>query len=210
MVNIYWILTLIHLVSVHMLSHLILTKIIEVDTILLFFITVLWMRRTVSKRWCNSAKVAELIKLSSEQEFKPKHSDFRALLLHIELLPPKGIKMMRVRHVCINVHRHHLTENCQMVIMLYFLADIFWFFIISVRCIPTCGLPHYPVPHTWCCRVDCTATLGLPCFPFLLAMPPILRDAGRVSGHCPCRLAHLTEGVVWGGLPCCCRQFSVC
>ena len=88
-------------------------------------------------------KVAELIKLNSEQELKPKHSDFRALLLRIEL-PPKGVKMMRVCHVCINVHRHHLTENCQMVIMLYFLVDVFCFFHYLSEVHPRLWAPSLP------------------------------------------------------------------
>lgn len=71
--------------------------------VIIFFNPVLWMRRTVSKRWYNLVQVAELIKLNSEQEFRSKCCDFRALLLHIELLPPSRVEMIRVCQVCVNL-----------------------------------------------------------------------------------------------------------
>lgn len=117
-----------------------LTKIIEVDTIL-FYIPVLWMRRSISKKWeWLGQGCREVMKLNSEQEIKPKRSDVRALVLHTELLPPSGVKMMRVCCICINV-QYFAYRKLANAYHLCCLVDVFCFFIISVRCAPTSGLP---------------------------------------------------------------------
>ena len=120
-----------------------------------------------------------------------------------ELLPPNGVKMIRVCHVCITVQCClHKTGKCLSSLLL---GWCFLFFRHLSEMRPHSGLPHYPASHAWWCRADHTATLGLPRFPFLVASPLILGLLAEWAGL-PAGL--LIWRVRWGGLLWCRRQFS--
>lgn len=144
------------------------------------------MRRSISKKWDSLAKVAEVMKLNSEQEIKPKRSDVRALVLRTELLPPSGVKMIHVCHICINVQCClQKTGKCLSSLLLGW-RFLFFHHLGETR--PHQWAPSLPGSSHLTVQDWPHGHLGLPCFPFLVALPLILRAAGRVSGRCPAGL----------------------
>lgn len=161
------------------------------------------MRRSISKKWDSLAKVAEVMKLNSEQEIKPKCSDVRALVLHTELLPPSGVKMIRVCCICINVFSVAYRKTAMLIISVTWL--MFSVFSSSRWDALTQWAPSLPGSSH--------LTAGLTTWPLRTPLLPLswphLYSEGcrRVGGRCPCRLAHLTGGS-GGEASWCCGQVS--
>lgn len=84
----------------------------------------------------------------------------------------------------VETFRYWLTENCHMVITLYFLADSFLFFLhyLSESHVHLWALS---LPNSsWPCRTNSTATSEFPLPPLPPNPASVLRGAGRVREHC--------------------------
>ena len=145
--------------------------------------------RSISKKWYSLAKVAEVMKLNSEQEVKPERSDVRALLLHWVIASQWG-KNDTCMSGCITVQCClQKTGKCLSSLLLG------WCFLFF------CHLNEMR-PHQWAPSLPSSSRLTVQGWPHGHSRTPSLplsRGLASYSEGCwqseralPCRLAHLT------------------